>query len=515
MITRRASRAVLCARCPRHAHASLVGACSLSALCRIDVLVAVLYVQVEGEDPIGEEKLQEGDSVQTVVKRAVEGGDINFISWKDVAGWKLRRCENALRAEGTRSVPLERLLPFETESLLVLTRRPVHQGPTRHRTMQRRHNPQHDTSQRAPLTISVSVFLSVYVIQRGRSARSLSALLDRCGRGCNTVLTSPSSTLVYPARHTHDLEARRRPELAHAAKRARTEGEGGIRQATCCYAMQPPTCTPPSIAQPSCLLLSLCSDVSLQLSHELSKHLKATLGTADLQASINAARFPDDKALHDPSLILQLPSQVALSALRPKPDFAATLGKLKPPRILLRPHHVELLRNLRNSLVDREFANNAIRVYGQPQPQRLRMPQLSLHILCPPDYCNCTLPIIQCAYLALCSLCLCIWIGGIMGGGKSTTMFVAEYFFRLAGGLVISISARDFTSGSKPLSALTQKWLAGVAFDVRQAAQLRSIPYTALPSSSLLDLIAVAALHEELCIFIFEQFISQLERQRR
>ena len=102
-----------------------------------------------------------------------------------------------------------------------------------------------------------------------------------------------------------------------------------------------------------------------------------------------------------------------------------------------------------------------------------------------------------------------------MGGGKSTTMFVAEYFFSLAGGLVISISARDFTSGSKPLSALTQKWLAGVAFDVRQAAQLRSIPYTASPSSSLLDLIAVAALHEELCIFIFEQFISQLERQKR
>jgi hypothetical protein len=29
-----------------------------------------------------------------------------------------------------------------------------------------------------------------------------------------------------------------------------------------------------------------------------------------------------------------------------------------------------------------------------------------------------------------------------MGGGKSTTMFVAEYFFSLAGGLVITISGQ-------------------------------------------------------------------------
>ena len=139
-------------------HPPLVILCLL-AVCPVlwlyDVMSAILYVQVEGEDPIGEEKLQEGDSVQTVVKRAVDGGDINLISWKDVAGWKLRRCDNTIGAEGTRSVPLERLLPFETESLLVLTRRPVHHGPTRHRTMQGSHNPQHDTNQQPPLTISV------------------------------------------------------------------------------------------------------------------------------------------------------------------------------------------------------------------------------------------------------------------------------------------------------------------------------------------------------------------------
>ena len=35
-----------------------------------------------------------------------------------------------------------------------------------------------------------------------------------------------------------------------------------------------------------------------------------------------------------------------------------------------------------------------------------------------------------------------------MGGGKSTTVFVAEYFFSLAGGLVITISSQllNFTS---------------------------------------------------------------------
>ena len=89
-------------------------------------MAALLYVQVEGEDPIGEEKLQEGDSVQTVVKRAVEGGDINPIIWKDVAGWKLldSRAEKAEQLHsGTSSERLLKLLPFPDESLLLLTRR--------------------------------------------------------------------------------------------------------------------------------------------------------------------------------------------------------------------------------------------------------------------------------------------------------------------------------------------------------------------------------------------------------
>jgi hypothetical protein len=43
-------------------------------------------VQVDGEAAVGEEKLEEGDSVQSVVKRAVKEGDIESIPWKDVAG---------------------------------------------------------------------------------------------------------------------------------------------------------------------------------------------------------------------------------------------------------------------------------------------------------------------------------------------------------------------------------------------------------------------------------------------
>ena len=91
-------------------------------------MAAILYMRVEREEPIGEERLQEGDSVQSVVKRAVEGGDIHSIFWKDVAGWKLRdgREEEAKEvASGTSSERLSKLPHLPDESLLILTRRPV------------------------------------------------------------------------------------------------------------------------------------------------------------------------------------------------------------------------------------------------------------------------------------------------------------------------------------------------------------------------------------------------------
>jgi hypothetical protein len=84
---------------------------------------AILYVQVDGEDAIGEENLQTGDSVQSVVLRAVEQRLIRPIFWMDVAGWQLRRSDGTLVAEGTRrSVLLEKLLPFPSECLLTVTR---------------------------------------------------------------------------------------------------------------------------------------------------------------------------------------------------------------------------------------------------------------------------------------------------------------------------------------------------------------------------------------------------------
>ena len=91
-------------------------------------MAAILYVQVEGEEAIGEEKLQEGDSVQSVVERAVEKERIESIRWKDVAGWKLRDSpeeDSKELASGTFSKPLLDLPQLISKSLLILTRRPV------------------------------------------------------------------------------------------------------------------------------------------------------------------------------------------------------------------------------------------------------------------------------------------------------------------------------------------------------------------------------------------------------
>ena len=162
---------------------------------------------------------------------------------------------------------------------------------------------------------------------------------------------------------------------------------------------------------------------------------RPTLVAVDLQASINPAVFPDDNTLHDPSLILQLPSQAAINALRPKPHFDATLGKLNPPRILLRPHHVELLTNSRSSLFGHTFSRNSFRVYGQPQLH-------SRHCL-PSLYCRVT-STPTASQLGICLSVRCVRCPQVelWGIGKSTTMFVAEYFFSLAGGLVITISGQ-------------------------------------------------------------------------
>ena len=88
---------------------------------------AILYVQVGGQDAIGEEKLQEGDSVQSVMERAVEKKRIESIDWKDVAEWQLWGSPEKVQRlhSGTRSKRLSELLPFPDESLLVLTRRPI------------------------------------------------------------------------------------------------------------------------------------------------------------------------------------------------------------------------------------------------------------------------------------------------------------------------------------------------------------------------------------------------------
>jgi hypothetical protein len=88
-------------------------------LCRADIL----FVQVEGEDSVGGVRLQAHDLLQDVVQRAVEEELIEPIRWKDVRGWQLRRSDGTLVSEGARrSVLLEKLLPFPSECLLIITR---------------------------------------------------------------------------------------------------------------------------------------------------------------------------------------------------------------------------------------------------------------------------------------------------------------------------------------------------------------------------------------------------------
>jgi hypothetical protein len=91
-------------------------------------MTAVLYVQVEGEDAVGDVKVQQEDSLADVVERAVEKGRIEKILWKDVAGWKLLDSRDGDAKEvtsGTFSKSLLDLPQFPDESLLILTRRPV------------------------------------------------------------------------------------------------------------------------------------------------------------------------------------------------------------------------------------------------------------------------------------------------------------------------------------------------------------------------------------------------------
>jgi hypothetical protein len=89
---------------------------------------ALLYVQVAGERAVGEEKLQEDDSVQSVMQRAVDEELIDPIRWREVAGWELwgsRAKAGHPIQSGTSSERLRKLLPFPDESLLVLTRQPL------------------------------------------------------------------------------------------------------------------------------------------------------------------------------------------------------------------------------------------------------------------------------------------------------------------------------------------------------------------------------------------------------
>ena len=80
-------------------------------------------MQVEGEDAVGDVRLEGLTSLADVVERAVEKRRIRPIDWMDVAGWKLKRPDGSLVEEGGRSEPLQDLPTFPSKSLLTITRR--------------------------------------------------------------------------------------------------------------------------------------------------------------------------------------------------------------------------------------------------------------------------------------------------------------------------------------------------------------------------------------------------------
>ena len=86
----------------------------------------------------------------------------------------------------------------------------------------------------------------------------------------------------------------------------------------------------------------------------LPSTLPAAAVRVDLNANIDATKFPAD-ALLQPTTMIQLHDAAALGALHPKIDFQKTLGKKNPPQILLRPHHIDLLKALRTAFERRNF----------------------------------------------------------------------------------------------------------------------------------------------------------------
>ena len=78
----------------RHA---LAHPCPLSSV--LSCPAALLYVRVDDEGPVGRVTLQEGDNVQSVLKRAVEKKLIERIDWKDVAKRQLWDSAEEMAAE--------------------------------------------------------------------------------------------------------------------------------------------------------------------------------------------------------------------------------------------------------------------------------------------------------------------------------------------------------------------------------------------------------------------------------
>jgi hypothetical protein len=122
----------------------------------------------------------------------------------------------------------------------------------------------------------------------------------------------------------------------------------------------------------------------------------------------------------------------------PRADFKKTLLLQNPPKIVLRPHIIDLLQMLRSALEKKSFALcQSFELYGEDF--HAMAAEISLFF-----YFFLTISFVFHLLVLCCGFVSCS--GGIMGGGKTTTLLIAEYFADQANALVIAISGSNATA---------------------------------------------------------------------
>lgn len=119
------------------------------------------------------------------------------------------------------------------------------------------------------------------------------------------------------------------------------------------------------------ILFVYYAEKRVELAKQLTGYLTSTLPhpVPDLNAAVDATKFPLDAALTD-GVMLALNDKKALVALDLKQDFTKTILKQNPPSIVLRPHIISLLKDLRSAFINNLFPDKFV-LYGQSEKVKL------------------------------------------------------------------------------------------------------------------------------------------------